>query len=376
MSNTLTPTPTLAAIPIARPQIGPEEGQAVLAVMASGQLAQGEEVARFEAEFAAACGVRHAVAVSSGTTALHLALLAHGIGPRDEVITSSFSFIATGNSILYTGARPVFVDIEPDTFNLDPAQVEAAITPRTRAIMPVHLFGQAAPMAALSEIATRHGLSLIEDACQAHLAEFAGTKVGGFGTGCFSFYPTKNMTSGEGGMLTTNDPQIADRATIFRALGMRRRYYHDVLGYNFRMTNLHAAIGRVQLRNLAGWNEERRQNAAYLTARLLDLQARVVPPTIRPDCVHVFHQYTVRVAPDCAVNRDELVARLSEAGIGTGIYYPLPIHRQQVYLERGYSEQLPLTDQAALEVLSLPVYPGLSHEQLDRIAQAVATATF
>ncbi len=369
----MTTFTSLPTIPIARPEIGLEEREAVLAVMASGQLAQGEEVARFEVEFAAACGVACAVAVSSGTTALHLALLAHGIGEGDEVITASFSFIATANSILYSGARPVFVDIEPATFNLNPALVEAAITPRTKAIMPVHLFGQPAPMDALKDIAQRHGLVIIEDACQSHLAEFQDQSVGSFGTGCFSFYPTKNMTSGEGGMLTTNDPQIADRAAILRAHGMRRRYYHDVLGYNFRMTNLHAAIGRVQLRRLVAWNQQRQANAHYLTRRLTELGAGVLTPTVREDCTHVFHQYTVRVKP--GVDRDSLVDRLNEQGVGCGIYYPVPIHRQTVYLEMGYRDELPLTEQAALEVLSLPVYPALTHEQLERIARAVAQAS-
>jgi dTDP-4-amino-4,6-dideoxygalactose transaminase len=362
-------------IPIARPEVGVEEQEAVLRVMASGQLAQGEEVARFEAEFAAACGVKHAVAVSSGTTALHVALLAHNIGEGDEVITTSFSFIATANSILYTGACPVFVDIEPDTFNLNPEQVEAAITPRTKAIMPVHLFGHPAPMDRLMEIAHKHGLVVIEDACQSHLAEFAGVKVGAYGTGCFSFYPTKNMTSGEGGMITTNDPQIAERSTVLRGHGMRRRYYHDELGFNFRMTNLHAAIGRGQLTKLPRWTERRQENAAYLTALLEQLGAKVVAPVVRPNCTHVYHQYTIRVAAGSAISRDTLITRLGELGIGCGVYYPLPIHKQSVYLERGYQVELPETDKAAGEVLSLPIYPSLTTEQLDRIATAVAEST-
>ncbi len=366
---------SLPTIPIAKPQVGTAEQEAVLAVMASGQLAQGEEVAKFEAEFAEACGTKHAVAVSSGTTALHLALLAHNIGEGDEVITTSFSFIATANSILYTGAKPVFVDIESDTFNLDPLQVEAAITPRTKAIMPVHLFGHPAPMDALMEIARRHGLAIIEDACQSHMAEFEGRKVGSFGTGCFSFYPTKNMTSGEGGLVTTNDPHIAERVSMLRAHGMRRRYYHDELGFNFRMTNLHAAIGRVQLRKLAEWTTQRQENGAYLTARLQELGSKVITPVIRPDYTHVFHQYTIRVPLNGPISRDQVVAWLGERGIGHGIYYPLPIHAQSIYLERGYTDVLPETDKAALEVLSLPVYPSLTKEQLSRIALAVAECT-
>lgn len=359
-------------IPIARPLIGHEEKERVLAVMDSGQLAQGKEVAGFEEEFALACGVKYAVAVTSGTTALHLALLAHGIGEGDDVITTSFSFIATANSILYTGARPVFVDIEPDTFNLDPALVEAAITPRTRAIMPVHLFGHPAEMERLTDLARRYNLALIEDACQAHLAEWNGQKVGSFGTGCFSFYPTKNMTCGEGGMITTNDPAIADKARMLRAHGMRKRYYHEILGYNFRMTDLHAAIGRVQLRRLAGWNALRQDNAAYLTRRLLELGAAVGLPVVRENCSHVFHQYTIRIPADSPGKRDRVSALLSEKGVGNGIYYPVPIHQQQVYLDRGYRVSLPVTEQAAREVISLPVYPGLVESELNYVASTVA----
>ncbi len=373
----MTLTEARVQIPIARPYIGQEEQEAVLRVMASGQLAQGKEVAAFEAEFAQACGVRHAVAVSNGTTALHLALLAHGIGPGDEVITTSFSFIATANSVLYTGARPVFVDIEAGTFNLDPALVEAAITSRTRAIMPVHLFGQPARMGRLAEIARKHNLVLIEDACQAHLAEAEGKKTGSFGTGCFSFYPTKNMTSGEGGMLITDDPAIADRAAIMRAHGMRQRYYHEMIGYNYRMTDLHAAIGRVQLRRLSGWNAQRQANAAYLNRCLKELEAKVERPAVTPGYSHVYHQYTIRVQPDSAVNRDELRRLLDRQGIGSGVYYPVPIHRQAVYQERGYAYNayLPVTEQATSEVLSLPVYPGLTDRELEIIARFVAEAT-
>ncbi|MEI7554286.1 DegT/DnrJ/EryC1/StrS family aminotransferase [Candidatus Chlorohelix sp.] len=362
-------------IPIARPEIGVEEQKAVLAVMQSGQLAQGSEVAHFEEEFARACGVKYAIAVSSGTTALHTALLAYGIGEGDEVITSSFSFIATANSILYTGARPVFVDIEPVTFNLDPALIEAAITPRTKAIMPVHLFGHPAPMYEIMDIAARHGLAIIEDACQAHLAEYNGRKVGSFGTGCFSFYPTKNMTSGEGGMLTTNEEQVAERARMFRAHGMRRRYYHEMLGYNYRMTDLHASIGRVQLQKLPGWNARRRENAAYLNGRLAELEAKVVTPMTRDNCTHAFHQYTVIVEESSPIKRDQLVTHLGEMGVGCGIYYPVPIHQQDVYLNLGYKTRLPVTEQAMGAVLSLPIYPSLTVEQLERIAGSVANLT-
>ncbi len=353
----------MSVIPVARPMIGAEEKEAVLQVLDSGMLAQGERVAAFEKAFADYIGVRHAVAVSSGTTALHLALLAHGIGPGDEVITTSFTFIATANSILYVGAKPVFVDIEPDTFCIAPNQIEARITPRTKAILPVHLFGHPAEMDAIVEIAGRHGLAIIEDAAQAHGAEYHGRKVGSFGTGIFSFYPTKNMTTGEGGMVTTDDDTLAERLRLLRNHGMPRRYVHEVLGYNFRMTDIAAAIGIAQLRRLDEFNRARIANAEYLSQHL----HKVVTPAVRPGVRHVFHQYTVRVP----AARDEAVDKLREAGIGTGIYYPIPIHQQSLYRRIGYDDVLPETERAAREVLSLPVHPSLTRSDLDKIVQAV-----
>jgi dTDP-4-amino-4,6-dideoxygalactose transaminase len=350
-------------IPIAQPHISNDEKHAVLKVLESGQLAQGSRVQAFEDAFAAYCGVRHAVATSSGTTALHTALLAHGIGPGDEVITTPFSFIATANAILHCGARPVFVDIEPDTFNLDPKKVEAAITPATRALLPVHLYGHPADMAALMRIAGEHGLSVIEDAAQAHGAVCQGQPVGTWGTGCFSFYPTKNMTTAEGGIVTTDDDGIADRARMIRNHGQCHRYEHHVLGYNYRMTDLHAAISLVQISHLEEWNLRRIENAAYLTAHLCG----VVTPSVRPGCRHVFHQYTIRVPSE----RDRLAAWLQECGIGTGIHYPCPIHRQPLYRGLGYDDNLPQAEAASREVLSLPVHPGLSQDDLSAIVSAV-----
>jgi perosamine synthetase len=351
-------------IPIAKPLIGEEEKQAVLEVLESGVLAQGPRVQAFEEAFAKYCGVKYAVATSSGTTALHVALLAHGIGPEDEVITTPFTFIASANSILYVGARPVFVDIDLVTFNIRPDLLEAAITPHTKAIMPVHLFGLPVDMNPIMEMAERYGLVVIEDACQAHGAEYRGKRVGGFGTGCFSFYPTKNITAAEGGMITTDDEEIAERCRVIRQHGMRRRYYHDELGFNFRMTDVHAAIGLAQMGKLERFNEARIANARYLSEHLRGVVIPAVPEGRR----HVFHQYTVRV-PDG--RRDAVLDGLKERGIGTGVYYPVPIHRQHFYRDMGYDLTLPEAEQAAWEVLSLPIHPGLSLTDLEMMVDAV-----
>lgn len=351
-------------IPIAQPLLGDEEQRAVASVLASGQLAQGEQVAAFEQRFAALCGVREAVAVTSGTAALHLALLAHGIGPGDEVITSPFSFAATANTILLVGATPVFVDIDARTYNLDPDLVEAAITPRTKALLPVHLYGNPADMARLMPLAERHGLAMIEDACQAHVAAINGQLVGSFGTGCFSFYPTKNMTTGEGGIITTNDSEIAERARLWRSHGQRERYVHVALGYNQRMTNIQAAIGLAQMEKLPRFTEQRIANAAFLSDRLASY---VSTPTVLAGHRHVYHQYTIRVP----ANRDAFARALHARGVGTGIHYPRPIHKQPYYQEHGFDTTLPVAERAAEQVLSLPVHPALSEEQLATVAREV-----
>jgi dTDP-4-amino-4,6-dideoxygalactose transaminase len=293
-------------------------------------------------------------------------LLGHGIGPGDEVITSAFTFIASANSILYTGARPVFADIDPRTFNLDPECVEAAITPRTRAILPVHLFGLTCDMPALQAIAEKHNLVIIEDACQSHGAAYRGQKAGSFGTGVFSLYPTKNMTSAEGGMITTNDPDLAEHCRVIRSHGMRVRYYHDELGFNFRMTDLHAAVGLAQLGKLEDFNRKRRDNAAYFNLHIKGVQTPYVPE----GCEHVYHQYTLLV-PDG--KRDALRAFLLERGIGSEVYYPVPIHQQKYYRETlGYQVSLPVTEATALGVLSIPVHPALSLADRDSIVGAIA----
>ncbi|HQJ50275.1 MAG TPA: DegT/DnrJ/EryC1/StrS family aminotransferase [Anaerolineae bacterium] len=351
-------------ISISAPMLGQEEKQAILQVIDSGQLAQGKRVKAFEEAFAAVCGVKHAVATSSGTTALHAAVLAHGIGPGDEVITTPFTFIASANAAVFTGARPVFVDIDERSYNIDPCRIEAAITPRTKAILPVHLFGNPCDMDAIMAIAKKHGLIVIEDACQAHGATVQGRKVGSFGTGCFSFYPTKNITTAEGGIVTTDDDTIADRLRLIRSHGQRERYYHESIGYNFRMTEIQAAIGLAQLAKLASFTQARQEHARYLSERLQG----VVTPTFAPGHEHVFHQYTIRV-PDAG--RDALAERLHEKGIGTMIYYPVPVHRQKVYLDMGYNDHLPVAEQASREVLSLPVHPALTTADLDKIVEGV-----
>lgn len=350
-------------IPAAKPLIGDEEREAVDRVLRSGMVAQGPEVHAFEEEFSALVDGRHCIAVNSGTSALHLGLLAAGIGAGDEVIVPSFTFAATANSVALAGATPVFADIEPDYFCLSPEAVEAAITPRTAAIMPVHLYGHPAAMGALQAIADRHGLLLVEDAAQAHAAALDGRPVGAFGkVAAFSFYPTKNMTTGEGGMIVTPDEEVARRAKLLRNQGMEKRYENELVGFNTRMTDINAAIGRVQLGKLPGWTEQRQRNAKFLDE---NLRGVVVPP-VADGAQHVYHQYTIRVQ-----DRDAVQARLTEAGIGTGVYYPIPNHRLPSF---GLTLDLPETERAALECLSLPVHPALSQADLEAVASAVNAA--
>jgi dTDP-4-amino-4,6-dideoxygalactose transaminase len=352
-------------IPLARPVIGDAEKAAVLEVLESGQLAQGPRTARLEERFARIVGTRHAVATSSGTTALHLALLAHGIGPGDEVITSPFTFIASANSIVYSGARPVFADVREDTFNLDPGAVERAITPCTRAILPVHLYGHPCDLDAFVDIARRHRLALIEDCAQAIGATYCGKSVGSFGTGVFSLYATKNVMAGEGGMITTDDDGLADRARLLRSHGMRQRYVHEILGYNFRLSDIHAAIGLAQLERLPEFLERRRAHAAYLSGGITSVRT----PRVQPGCEHAWHQYTVRVGP--RRDRDEVVRQLAAAGVGTGVFYPLPAHRQPYMRGLVGDVHLPVAEQLAREVVSLPVHPALSPAELEVIVSAV-----
>lgn len=360
-------------IPIAKPLIGEEEINAVTDVLKSGTIAEGQKVKDFEAAFADHTGTSHAIAVNSGTAALHVALLSHNIGAGDEVITTPFSFVATSNSVLFTGARPVFADIDEKTFNIDPESIIEKITPRTKAIIPVHLYGHAADMKRIMEIAEDHNLIVIEDACQAHGATYDGRKVGSFGTGTFSFYPTKNMTTGEGGMITTSDKNIAERARMIRSHGSKQRYFHEMLGYNLRMTDIAAAIGLIQLQKLDKFNDTRVNNARYLSGKLNNINGFRLPG-IEKHCGHVFHQYTLRINSN-VISRDEVVSFLNKKGIGTGIYYPLPIHQQPYYKEIGFNDSLPLSEKASSEVVSLPVHPSVNKTDLDYIHEAISEIT-
>jgi dTDP-4-amino-4,6-dideoxygalactose transaminase len=340
---------------------------AILDVVASGHFILGPNVRALEQEIAAYVGCQHAVGLASGTDALFLALQALGIGPGDEVITTSFTFIATASTISHTGAVPVFVDIDPRDFNLVSEQVEKAITPRTKAIVPVHLFGQTVRMERLLELAHQHGLKVIEDAAQAIGAEENGKRAGSFGdVGCFSFYPTKNLGAyGDGGMVTTDEPALAERIDTLRQQGSRRKYYNEMLGYNSRLDEIQAAVLRVKLRHLDEWTAGR-QRAARRYSELL-AGAGVQTPYERANVRHVYHQYTIR-----APRRDELQAYLREHGIGTMIYYPVPIHRLPLYAHLNYpAGSLPVSEKAANEVLSLPMFPELTDEQIQSIAAAI-----
>ena len=351
-------------IPPARPEIGQEEIDAVTEVLRSGMLAMGKRVAALEERWAAYCGVKHAIAVSNGTVAEMCIFAGMGLEPGDEVITVSHTFNATASAILSTGARPVFVDIEPDTFLIDAGRIEAAITSRTRAIFPVHLFGLVADMGPIEAIAERYGLTVVEDACQAHGATYRGRRAGSFGPAAFSLYGTKNMTTGEGGLVTTNDDRLADWIRLYRNQGMRERYHHEILGYNFRLTDLQAAIGLVQLDKLERNTARRQAIAAAYDMAFADLP--VVLPAVPEGRTHVYHQYTVNVGTE----RDAIVEDLRTAGIGVGIYYPIPVHRQAYILERGIHADLPDTDAAAATSLSLPIFPGMREDEIATVVAA------
>ena len=359
-------------IPIAKPLIGEEEINAVVEVLKSGMLASGKEVEAFEKEFAQYLGAKHAVAVANGTAALDVALKTLKIGPGDEVITTPFTFIASANSILFQGARPVFADIDPKTYNLDPNDVLEKITDKTKAIVVVHLYGQPANMKVFKEIAEDYKLYLIEDCAQAHGAEFEGQKVGTFGDiAAFSFYPTKNMTTGEGGMVVTNNDELAKKADLIRNHGQAEKYLHVELGYNLRMTNIAAAIGRAQLKKLEGWNEKRIENAKLLSEGIKKIDG-LTPPYVDPRVKHVFHQYVIRVEEEFPLSRDELMIKLREKGIGSAVHYPMPVHHQPLYQKLGYPKDIcPNAIEASKKVLSLPVHPAVGKENIAYIIKTL-----
>lgn len=356
-------------IPVSRPYIGTEEKEAVMRVLDSGQFAQGKTVAQFENEFAAYHQAQHAVAVNNGTSALTAALMAHGVGAGDEVIVPAFTFFATASSVLSVGAKAVFADIDPLTYCLNPAAVEAAVTPRTKAVIMVHLYGLIGEIEAVQSICQRHNLALIEDAAQAHAAARDGKFVGSWGTCTFSFYATKNIMTGEGGMILNNDDGIDHRLRAVRNQGMHQTYYHELLGYNFRMTEIAAAIGLAQLARLSDWTDERIRIASYYNTHL----EAVTTPFVPEGAKHVYHQYTVRVQE--GADRDAIVKGLNERGIAARIYYPVPQHRQPVFAAENANVTLPETERAAREVFSLPIFPSLTAEERAYVVEEVNKLT-
>jgi perosamine synthetase len=355
-------------IPIAKPCVGDEEAEAASVVIRSGMLASGKEVKLFEEEFASYLGVPGCIATSNGTTALHAALLALNIGPGDEIIVPSFSFIATASSVSMTGAKPVFADVDKKTYCIDPDSVQTVITPETRAIIGVHLFGQACNIDAISDICEDHSLEFIEDCAQAHGTEYNGKKVGGFGAcGCFSFYPTKNMTSGEGGMIACQDDSLSERIRRLINHGQKEKYLHTELGYNFRLTDIAAAIGRVQLRKLPDMNSKRQNNAAYYNSSIKN--SWIVLPFTDPASNHVYHQYTIYI-DHCDMERDSFAKKLGDNGIGTAVHYPVPIHKQPLYLNDSECS-CPVSEDLSKKILSLPVYPDLSSQDREFIVETI-----
>lgn len=360
-------------IPVAKPLIGEEEKRAVMAVLETGQIAEGPQTKVFEEDFARATGVEHAIAVSNGTVALHLALMAGGVKPGDEVAVPAFSFVATANAVLMAGATPVFVDVDPVTFNMDPRKLKSAMTPRTKAVMPVHLFGHPADMDVLSDVAAARGAILVGDAAQAIGARYKGKPVGATAVAeAFSLYPTKNVTTGEGGVVTTNDAEIAALARSLRnhgrGIATLGTYDHIRLGWNYRLTDLAAAIGIEQLKKLTKFNEARRYHAELLTRRLKNV-ASVTVPTEASYAHHAFHQYTLRVLGHHGA-RERLQAFLRERGIGSGVYYPKPLHAYPHLAAYGHAD-LKVSEQLAREVISLPIHPALTAQEVAEVASAV-----
>lgn len=354
-------------IPLAKPLVDEEQKKAVLKVLESGSFILGDEVENFEKEFSSFCHTKFGIGVNSGTSALHLALLSLDIGPGDEVITVPHTFFATMSSILYTGANVRFVDIDPETYNMDPGKLESAITKNTKAIIPVHLNGHPADMDPILEIAAKHDLSVVEDACQAHGAEYKGKQVGSMGRiACFSFYPSKNMTvCGDGGMIVTDDVKLSEKTRMLRNYGQKKKYYHEILGYNYRLSEISAAIARIQLKKLPSWNERRRKNARLYTQLFTEKGTDIILPVEKKWAKHVYHYYVIRSS-----RRDKLVEFLEKSRIGVGIHYPIPLHLSPVV--KGYGKgNFPMSEKVAGEVLSLPAHPTLTAEQIKFIVDKI-----
>jgi len=370
-------------IPVGKPIIGDEEIAAVNEVMRSGMLAQGAVVTQFENEFAEFCGTKEAVGINSGTAALHAALLALGIADGDEVIVPSFTFIATATAVSMCGARPVMVDVDPKTYTINPDEVAKQISSKTKAVIGVHLFGQPFDVAPVKEICEDNGLFLIEDCAQAHGSVYKGKKVGGFGdAGCFSFYPTKNMTTGEGGMVTTDDLRLAEKVRRVINHGQSEKYLHTELGFNLRMSNLNAAIGRVQLSRLDGFNKKRQENAAFYNDNLNC--TGISTPFCRDDSVHVYHQYVVELGDEFKMDRESFMNFLREKGIGSAVHYPIPVHMQPLYNpdfnkadnktdNKAYYHKVdcPVSEELSKKVLSLPVHPGVGISECEYICETI-----
>lgn len=358
-------------IPIAHVRFDSGEIDAAVAVLRSGNVRQGKVTRELEERFAAMVGARHAVAVSSGTAALHLAWLAL-LEPGDEVLVPAFTFIATASTVVFAGGRPIFCDVDPATATLDLEDAARRLTPRTRAIAPVHLYGGACDVDGIQRLAREHGLRIVWDAAQAHGTSVNGRDVGSFADMvCYSFYPTKNMTTGEGGMITTNDDALAERLRLLRSHGQERKYEHTLLGLNYRLTDVQAAIGLVQLDQLPGWLEQRRANARRLDALLAGLPG-ITTPTSLPGVEHSYHQYTIQIdAAAAGITRDDLQAALAARGIQSAVHYPRPLHRQPVFAPEHGATSLPVSERLAESVLSLPVHPALTEDDLERIGASV-----